>query len=322
MKRGHVYHAWIDFIFKMDKTDRKADSDWMRRKERGSLGLLRLLVWVSLFAGRNFARLLLYPISLYFMLAATQAKHASRQYLGKVLRRPVSWKDIFKHFFCFASISLDRIYFLNGRVNLFSTTIENEDLLHQTMQRNRGIFLFGAHMGSFEALRALGHKHTDYTFAQLMYQNNARKIGQVLAAINPELQKEIIPLGTLETMMQVHEALESGTMIGILADRTLQQENLKRQKFLERDAAFSESPFRLAALLRRPVLLMLGLYLGGNRYRLLFEEIYDFSAKMEDRTMAVAKAQKRYVELLEKYCQQYPYNWFNFYDFWNTSYKE
>ncbi|MBL8498123.1 acyl-CoA synthetase [Nitrosomonas sp. JL21] len=303
-------------------TDIKTDVDWMKRKERGSLFLLRLLVWLSLFFGRNFARLLLYPISLYFMLVATQARQASRQYLQKVLGRPVRWRDIFSHFFCFATISLDRIYFLNGQVQLFSITLENEHLLRTAMQQHSGIFLFGAHMGSFEALRALGHQHTDYSLVQLMYQENAKKLGQVLAAINPELQQEIIPLGNLETMMRVHEALKQGAMIGILADRTLQQTNLKKQWFLGEEAAFSESAFRLAAILRKPVLLMLGLYLGGNQYRLVFEEIYDFSIVQEDQAQAITVARERYVDLLAKYCQEHPYNWFNFYNFWQTSCKE
>lgn len=300
----------------MNDTDTNVKLDWMKRKERGSLILLRLLVWLSLFFGRNFARLLLYPISLYFMLVATQARQASRQYLQKVLNRPAGWTDIFRHFFCFATISLDRIYFLNGQTHIFSTTIENENLLHKVMQQHTGIFLFGAHMGSFEALRAMGHQHTDYSFVQLMYQDNAKKLGQVLAAINPELQQEIIPLGNLETMMQVYEALKKGSMIGILADRTLQQTNLKKQHFLGEEAEFSESAFRLAAILRRPVLLMLGLYLGKNKYRLVFEEIYDFSTLQEDQAQAITIARKRYVDMLAKYCQDYPYNWFNFYDFW------
>lgn len=300
----------------MNDTDTNVKLDWMKRKERGSLILLRLLVWLSLFFGRNFARLLLYPISLYFMLVATQARQASRQYLQKVLNRPAGWTDIFRHFFCFATISLDRIYFLNGQTHIFSTTIENENLLHKVMQQHTGIFLFGAHMGSFEALRAMGHQHTDYSFVQLMYQDNAKKLGQVLAAINPELQQEILPLGNLETMMQVYEALKKGSMIGILADRTLQQTNLKKQHFLGEEAEFSESAFRLAAILRRPVLLMLGLYLGKNKYRLVFEEIYDFSTLQEDQAQAITIARKRYVDMLAKYCQDYPYNWFNFYDFW------
>ena len=80
-------------------TKKKIEFDWMRREERGSLILLRLLVWLSLFFGRNLTRLLLYPISLYFVLTATQARRASRQYLQKVLSRSVRLKDISSIFF-------------------------------------------------------------------------------------------------------------------------------------------------------------------------------------------------------------------------------
>ncbi len=306
----------------MNNSTKQPDLAWMQRKERGSLSLLRLLVKLSLFFGRKFARILLYPISLYFLSVATEARCASRQYLQCVLNRPVRWSDVFKHFLYFSSVSLDRIYFLHGKTSIFSATIENENLLHQHMQQHQGVFLFGAHMGSFEAMRALRHDSSEYALALLMYQNNAQKIGQVMAAINPKLQQEIISLGHADSMMRVHDALAGGTMIGILADRTLKKTHLTNQKFLGKDATFSTSAFRLAAMLRRPVLLMLGLYLGGNKYKLVFEEIYDFSTVEGDRVQAVEAAQKRYVDLLSKYCKQYPYNWFNFYDFWDTPCKD
>ena len=47
--------------------------------------------------------------------------------------------------------------------------------------------------------------------------------------------------------------------------------------FLGTPARFSDGPFRLAALLRRPVVFMAGLYHGGRRYELRFVELDDFS---------------------------------------------
>ena len=302
----------------VSKIQEHAGLEWTQRKELGSLFLLRFLVWVSLFFGRNFTKLMLYPISVYFIVVAKQARQASRQYLQKVLGRPIRWPDIFKHFFYFATVSLDRIYFLNGQTHRFVCTIENENLLHQAMRQDQGLFLFGAHMGSFEAIRALGRQHTDYSLALLMYQDNAQKIGQVMATINPNLQQEIIPLGDVSSMMRVHDALKHGTIIGILADRALKQAHLKKQRFLGDYAAFSENAFRLAATLRKPVLLMMGLHLGGNSYKIVFEEVYDFSMEQKNSIMALEAAQKQYISLLEKYCRQYPYNWFNFYDFWRA----
>ncbi len=75
---------------------------------------------------------------------------------------------------------------------------------------------------------------------------------------------------------------------------------------------------RAAAVLRRPVFFMLGLYKGANRYQVVFERLADFSeTRSGEREAAVAAAIQRYVALLEKYCHSDPYNWFNFFDFWH-----
>jgi predicted LPLAT superfamily acyltransferase len=74
---------------------------------------------------------------------------------------------------------------------------------------------------------------------------------------------------------------------------------------------------RAAAMLRRPVYFMTGLYLGGNRYRIVFEQIADFSALAPGaRTISVSAAVHQYAAILERHCRAYPYNWFNFLDFW------
>ena len=72
----------------------------------------------------------------------------------------------------------------------------------------------------------------------------------------------------------------------------------------------------MAALLKRPVLLMLGIYLGGNRYRLVFEEIYDFSAWPVEPPGGSRGSDAALRERLEHYSRAYPFNWFNFFDFW------
>jgi hypothetical protein len=77
---------------------------------------------------------------------------------------------------------------------------------------------------------------------------------------------------------------------------------------------------RLAAVLRRPVVFMAGLYLGGNRYEVRFEPLADFSALPEGgragRDALVHEAIERYARCLERNARRAPYNWFNFHDFW------
>jgi predicted LPLAT superfamily acyltransferase len=82
-------------------------------------------------------------------------------------------------------------------------------------------------------------------------------------------------------------------------------------------AYFPTGPFRMAALLRRRVVFMVGLYLGGNRYQINFEPLADFSkTPAGQRGAEVEAAVVRYAALLDQYCRQAPYNWFNFFVFW------
>jgi predicted LPLAT superfamily acyltransferase len=118
-------------------------------------------------------------------------------------------------------------------------------------------------------------------------------------------------------MLKVRERLDEGAFVGILGDRTLGNEPLQEVSFLGSRAYFPVGPMRAAALLGRPMIFMLGLYRGGNRYQLVFELVTDFSSvDRSERPAAIADAIARYAALLEKYCRSDPYNWFNFFDFW------
>jgi predicted LPLAT superfamily acyltransferase len=120
-------------------------------------------------------------------------------------------------------------------------------------------------------------------------------------------------------MLKVRERLDSGSLVGILADRTLRQagDTLKQRTFLGDPAAFPLGPLHMAAVLKRPVIFMTGLYRGGNRYDIHFEPLADFSlVGRSERAAAVEHALTRYVTLLEHYCRVAPYNWFNYFDFW------
>jgi predicted LPLAT superfamily acyltransferase len=150
-----------------------------------------------------------------------------------------------------------------------------------------------------------------------MYQENARKLAGEINAINPRLAMEIIGLGRKDSMLKVLDQLEAGAFIGILADRTIEAEEQASCCFLGQTAPFPSGPFRLARILRRPVVMMLGLYGGGCRYDVHFEMLADWSDVSGSETlMTIEQVLHRYVERLEHHVRLAPYNWFNFYDIW------
>lgn len=295
---------------------------WRERPERSNMLMLRVMTWISLRLGRRAGRGVLYGIAAYFLVANPAARRASRDYLGRVLSLPASsvgWRRSFLHFLSFASTIHDRVYLINDHFDLFDIRIHDQHLIASMTGGKEGVFLMGAHAGSFEVLRAVGRKQPGLRVAMVMYEENARKLNAALGAINPVAQQDIIPLGRADSMLKVNELLTAGSVVGMLADRCLNNDTTRSVSFMGEPAEFPVGPFRMAAILRRPVVFMIGLYGGGNRYDIHFETLADFSSiPAGGRDAEVKAAMARYAQLLEQYCRSAPYNWFNFFDFWQA----
>lgn len=263
--------------------------------------------------GRPLTRCLLLPVCLGFVLFNAEARAASRQYLGRVLGRPARLTDVIRHFTCFGTTVLDRVYLLNDEVRRFDITLHGEHLVTDILSQGRGCLLLGAHHGSFEVLRQVGRSQPDLHVSLAMYEATGRKIGAALNAINPQLAPRIIGLGTVEAMIEVRDCLDRGGFVGMLADRSLASEGTRKIDFLGAPAAFPTGPARLAALLHPPVVLMVGLFMGGNRYEVHFEQLAD---RLSGTAQETAQLIDLYAARLEHYCRLAPYNWFNFFDFW------
>lgn len=291
--------------------------EWLSQKERSTVPIIRFIVWVALRLGRPAARALLYPICLYYVIFAPRRRALSAGYLAKVLGRKPGIGDVFRHFYVFASCLLDRVFLLADRGEELDIRVYGEEMVADILARGDGCFLLGSHLGSFDVVRAHGKKQPKLTVALAMYEGNALKINSVLSAIDPKHTLEVIPLGREDSMMKVKDRLDSGSFIGILADRSMVNEKQIRFSFLGEEAPFPTGPFRLAAVLRQPIVFMVGLYRGGRRYDIHFERLIDHSEMSgEQRTDGVERAMRRYVERLQHHCLSAPYNWFNFYDFW------
>ena len=294
-----------------------ARPEWVSRPERSNMLALRLIVWVALTLGRPVARLALYPVCLYFLMFSPALHTASTKYLRKVLPREPGLADVARHCHAFAATLLDRVFLFNDQYARFDVRVHDEDILFDMTARGEGCLLLGAHLGSFEIIRALGRRNTRARISLVMYEENARKFNSVLGAINPGLNLQVIALGKIDSMLKVETALNQGEIVGMLGDRTFRNEGTVACRFLGEPARFPSGPFRLAAMLKRPIVLMIGLYRGGNRYDIYFERLVDtWPAPRAAREPLLERSLHRYVERLEHYCRDAPYNWYNFYDFW------
>ncbi len=289
---------------------------WLEQRERSNDPALRFLVWLALGLGRPAGRLLLYPVCLYFLLFAVKGRAASMQYLGKVLDRPPRLADLFRHYYSFATVALDRMFLLRNRFAQFDVRVHGKNILEEAQTRGEPCFLLGAHFGSFEALHVFGEEH-NLNVTMMMFEHGSRNMNALARAINPALDRSVIGMGSPDSMIKVQERLERGDWVGMLGDRRIHESGAVSVPFLGGPAALPTAPFRIAALVGRPVVLMVAIYGGGNRYDLHFERLAQMP-KLErgKRDAMIRECATRYAQRLEHYCRLAPYNWFNFYDFW------
>ena len=290
-----------------------ASADWTRRPERGSAPVVRFMVWLSLAIGRPASRPLVRAIAAYFYAFSPTARRNSRAYLERCLGRAPTLRERFAVFYAFSSTIHDRLFFLKDRYDVFDVQVHGGELFPEG-----GHMLMGAHVGSFEAMRAAGHHHGHRRVSMAMWETNLR-LRAILSAVNPQAMGDVVQLGRVDSMLQLCARMDAGDLVGLLADRTFGEEPVHRVSFLGTPAAFPTGPMRMAAALRRKVYLMVGLYRGGNRYELHFEELADFTTldATGGRDARVRAAIERYAARLEHYCRAAPDNWFNFHDFWS-----
>ena len=290
---------------------------WADLPERGTPTSLRLIDWIAVHIGRWAARLLLYPITLYFLISGNSARRVSYEYLKRLRGRPTHWWHVFRHFHCFAATILDRTYLLRGEFEHFDVTLHQKEILHRQLESGKGCILLGSHLGSFEVLRTLGITH-DLPLKVLMDIEHNEKITRFLDNLNQEIASTVIVPDRPETLLRVKESLDAGFVIGMLGDRVSGAGRTTQCQFLGAPATFPAGPILLAAIMRCSVILFFGLYRGGNRYEIQFEHFaQEINLDRDHRTDDVQHWTQRYVERLEHYVRLAPYNWFNFYPFWD-----
>ena len=293
--------------------------EWIDRPEGGSAFGYRLISTFAMVCGRTAARLVLYPITAFYLVRRAPERRAARKYLQLVLGREPSLWDVAKQIHCFAAVTLDRVFLLSERFKRFDIRVYGLDVMREQWAKQQGVLVFGSHLGSFEALRVLAEFRRDVKVRVVLDVEQNPTITTILNTLNPELARSIINArqdGAV-TALAIKEALDETALVTLLVDRARPGNQVVTADFLGRPAPFATGPWQLAAALKVPVVLCFGLYRGGNRYDLHFE-LFAESIRLErsDRQASLNVIIQRFADRLAHYARSAPYNWFNFYDFW------
>jgi predicted LPLAT superfamily acyltransferase len=300
---------------------------WISQKERGATPGMRIMLFVLNTFGYAVARLFIYPVVGYFYLTGKAARHAAITYLKRVHRhcgkgRPPGFFQGFAHFISFAESTLDKLWFWQSRLDRFNIRTDNLDVIKPYLRAGQGCLILGAHMGNIDALRVLCREQ-QVTVNAVMYLDNAQRFNALLQRINPDSQLNIINLRdrTIEGVLALRTCIENGEIVAILADRfhPSSRTRVVIHPFLGEDAPFPANPWVVASLLECPTFFVAGIRTGRRAYDSVVQFVTEkVTLDRNRRDTDIQKYVAKYAVFLEQLCCEYPYQWFNFYDFWST----
>ena len=309
-----------------------AATHWAQEPERLGLWGMRIMIWVYKLLGMWAFTLLLYPVIAVFYCTAKPQRAASAQFLSLVRkrRRALGMTDlrdpsVFKHFYNFGLTLLDKVASWQGDIKLGHEAVfapRSEQVL--SFPPKQGRLLLVSHLGDIELCRALVATGKMRPVTALVFHENAQRFTAIMQAFAPNSTLNLIALKDFgpELMIDLKERLERGELIAIAADRlAVPQANSATHRVLEVDfmgqkAPLAQGPFILATLLKCPVMAMFALREGTRRVIYAHELRSAVKVARAERQAFIQALAQEFAQLLEQHALTHPYDWFNFFDFW------
>jgi predicted LPLAT superfamily acyltransferase len=319
---------------------------WSRLKEQAGYWQVRFLLGLFKTFPSIVLRILSFPVGFFYFIFSKNGRAESKRFLVKAapftenLQLAKKCRSLFgplRHIISFSLTLVQKLETWSGKFPFKNICFHDDDSanLIQRLENGKGAFLVISHIGNAELLRGLAsfnrtgvsRKAPLTVIADIKTTVNFTRI---LEELNPQSGLDIIDANKIgpETAVLIEEKLAAGQMVTIAGDRTSEDknENIITIPFLGEDAPFSTGIFYLAALINVPVYFIFALRRGDLSIKLKYDMYVHkndiTSNEKEEKPLRKERFQqsyslaRSYAALLESYCKKYPFQWYNFFDFW------
>lgn len=306
------------------------EKTWNEYDERGTPWFYRSCLWLYNMFGWYGTRWLIYPIVTFFFLTSVSRYRNLQKYFKRlisteqdreILGHEPGWWDSYQLYLEFGKGIFNRVSLWLGHDDYYDIEFPNRSMLMDYIDNNQGVILLSSHVGHFDVMRYFALSK-GVVVNVVAYWNNTEALNQLLESIDPSSQVNLITIdpGDPQGMVELRERIDNGEFVALLGDRVTlgPKDRYQDVPFLGERAPFPEGPFLLAHFLECPILLTHCVRIEAQTYKLMMEE---FSEGVElprsNRQAHLKDHMGRYASELEDLCRQYPYQWFNFHDFWS-----
>lgn len=298
-----------------------SNNSWRQHAELGNQFFIGLLVAMTRVLPRPLLSFCLWFISAYYLVLHRAPRSAAIHYWQQVQSR-APWYCIWKHFYTFARVSVDRLIMLKNGFAAFDIQFAPDVDFDQLRALNKGAIFLVNHLGNFDVLRQGAISAGLPRIKIVLDTRQNPQFMRLLSLQNPQMAADIIDVadGGYDLALKLADAVAQGFWVGIMADRIQAQEATTTVSFMGKPASVPFTPWQIASILGVPVYGCFGVFCGGNRYRIYLRKIADtLAASRKTRNELLHLNLHRYFAEVENIVRQYPYNWFNFYEFWSPN---
>jgi predicted LPLAT superfamily acyltransferase len=283
-------------------------------KSKGTVLGYRIFVFLIKKAGVKAAYVLLYFVASYYFLFLKKSNKAISYYFKE--RLGYSWfkskKMVFKSYYTFGQTIIDKISISAGMRNRFTYEFDGIEILKNLLAEKKGGVLISAHIGNFEiAEHFLGDIDIDFQINLVTTDLEHSAIKNYLESVTQKpTVKFIIIREDLSHIFEINAALSKNELVCFTGDRYFEGSKSLSEKILGEDANFPAGPFLIASRLKVPVVFVYVMKEPNLHYHLYAREAV---VKHRDEKGLL----KAYIKSVESMLKKYPFQWFNYFDFWN-----
>lgn len=303
---------------------------WSHQKEQGK-GWMRAITLFSIrLLPGILIRIFAIPVGFFFWLVSVSQRKAIRTYLKKI--RPDKKPYTLPLFLAFSITIIEKVESWAGKIKFGKIHFQQDDIttIWKELEQGKGALLICSHLGNMEMLRAIADygeigvsrkvpviSIVDFAvtagFNRMIEEANSSSMHNIISAY------DIGP----DTMVMLQEHVAKGGIVVIAGDRSSADTPDRNYSidFLGSPAQFPQGPFIMASLLDCPAYFVFAarrkpLSVSAEYNMHIHKTSVEFSGARAEKKLQIRQMAEEFVCWLEKYCNKYPLQWYNFYEYW------
>ncbi len=317
--------------------DKKESTNWYQVREKSRIGLGYKFMFFCLKATPSwFMRFLAFPIGFFYWIFSPKARQFSSDYLKTAAENNASFNgrkpSSLKHIISFALNLVENVQSWGGKFSFKNVSWQDDDVhdLVANIENGTGTLCVVSHLGNAQMMKGLASMNQAGTSRKISITTitDTKLTGgfvKLINQINPDSSFHVISSDEIgpDTIMLLQERLEQGELVVIAGDRiSAHTDRYIELPFLKKPARFPYGVYLLIALLNAPSYFIFGLRHKDISIKPQYDMFVcknnvDFECGRKEREERIRKTNMNFIQELEKHTLSHPYQWYNFFDFWN-----